>query len=198
MRFDAGEAAGAVAEWLRAEGLGNGGHANAALREVKLHLDTLKTVLVPQELFDRDKTGDYLGINNITIGERESVVLAGIPDGMVAIVVYPREVLDVMHGAFGDRLLFCSPFEVAVGMGGRHGATIYLTDNHAYITVRGASGWLRLCEVLPYSVDTDLLYYATRLCEQFDLARATVTVGGVGAQTVARSLRRVFRDCKSI
>ena len=170
---------------------------------VRIIPDTLKTVLVPAEVFNLAQVVNYLTINNISVGHDEAVIIARLAGGMaVAIIVSDREVTDAVAEMFEDRAIFSSPFESAAtndGIkhrkkdAGREFATICLTGKNVYITVRSIpDGEWRYCEALPYSGTADILYYMQELSARFDIRKTPVCISGPGAEKVEKAVRKAF------
>lgn len=171
---------------------------------VRVMPDTLKSVLVPAGLFDPARVGDYLMVNGIAVGPDEETVvsrLAGDGISAMAIMVCDREAVDAVADVFGACARFTSPFEATtVGMKhkkkhtGKEFATLYLTGENVYLTVRAIPGgeW-RYCEALPYSTTADILYYMQELATRFDIRKTPLHVSGEAAEKVAKALRKTFR-----
>ena len=171
--------------------------------------DTCKTVLVPEELFDRGQVADYLLINNIAAGAAETAEVAQVAVGAAcaaAVIVYDREALNVAREVFGDRLHITSPLEAAAAYScrkfkrkytGKDFAALYLTGANVYITVCTAgSGVLKYCEVLPYSSAADILYYMQEVGARFDLCKNPVYIKGIDGEKVAKLLKKTYKKCK--
>lgn len=199
----------ALREIAAARTAGSRSAVSSAAGEVRVLLDTPKTVLVPSELFVAEDAEKYLWLNNMSPNNDEEVVITPANEDITAVMAFSREALDTVREVFGNvsdavagdfagnsavgvasGLHFGTPFERVVGAGSR----IYLTGSNLYGAVvrEGRMVW---CDMLPYSCAADLRYYAAELTAQYPhLEQVRVQVSGLGAHAAVRELRHIFRN----
>ncbi len=190
----------------------------AGCRLAEVCPDTLRTVVVPGEYASADALAQLLKANNITPGEADEVVYAGVSSGIKAAVVCDRAELDVLREAASaangadaghDDAIGILPFAIVSpfsmngaclikhGAGRRRSAAVYLTPAHAYITVfeKKSGAWL-YADVMKWSAATDILYYMSVLDQQFGLRKGKLYLRGPRACEAGELLRKYFRKTR--
>lgn len=176
---------------------------------VRVMVDTPKTVLVPEEVFDREQIGDYLEVNNIDVLPSEKVAVAAFSIGTAAvkaIIVIDKAAVDSICGAFGaDKVSVTSPFETAdryrhvrrrKDTAGEY-ATVYMTAANVYFTVQhGKWAALEYCELMPYVSPEDVMFYMDEIAARFRLS--AVFLKGRDAEKVRKSLKKKIKGCKCV
>lgn len=176
---------------------------------VRVMLDTRKTILIPEALFDAKQIPHYLKINNIDVPPHQCMVLSRLVVGNTSadvIMVYDKYAVDTIEAVFGDNVWFTSLLDVAADYAkikhkkkdtGRDFTSLCLTTRNAYITIRSIPGGeLRYCEILPCSSPADILYYMEEFAVKFDIRQTPVYVSGVGSEGVCKTLRNHFTRTK--
>ncbi len=171
---------------------------------VNILLDTLRTVLIPTELFDPAHMPDYLAVNNITARpDEETIATRLMIGGAIGVMLCRRSIIAAADEVFGSRARFGSPFDTAAVYrtakhrkkdAGKEFTTLCLAGRNVYITVQSIpDGELRYCEALPYSAAADILYYIHELSARFDIRKSPLYVRGEGAEKVEKILRKTFK-----
>lgn len=177
---------------------------------VRIMADTLKTVLVPAQLFDPAQADDYLAVHNIVAGPGDRIIVSQLTGDNPAAVVMAcdRAIIDAATEVFGGKAWITSPFDTAGAYrgfkhkkkdAGKVFTTLYFTEKNVYITVQAIPGgeW-RYCEALPYAGAADILYYMQELSAQFDIRKTPLYIRGTGAEHMAKALRKPFKRCKCV
>lgn len=157
--------------------------------------DTLKEVLVPDELFDDSLIDNYLAVNNIEVGEGEQVAVVGIAEGVKSLVVYNKAVADIVARGVEQELTVGSHFGqniAALASNSGLACTLYLTPKNVYMTVVDA-GALKYCDALRWNSREDVAFYLATLDKEFGLGKSPVYVAGHNAGETAKYLRKFFK-----
>lgn len=157
--------------------------------------DTLKEVLVPDELFDDSLVANYLAVNNIEVGEGEQVAVVGIAEGVKSLVVYNKAVADIVARGVGQEFTVGSHFGqniAALTSNGGLACALYLTPKNVYMTVADA-GALKYCDALRCNGREDMAFYLATLDKEFGLGKSPVYVVGHNAGETAKYLRKFFK-----
>lgn len=171
------------------------------ITRVHIYIDTLRTVLIPHELFDTEMARDYFGINGITVAANDRLFVSDLDNGggkIKIITAVDGAWIDIIDEIFEEHPEFLSPFLINLCQKNVKDFTaIYLTPRNIYITVYAAiSGRMLFCEALPYSSVTDILYYMTDLAGRFDILKGIVNIKGYRSRETLRTLRKKFKKAE--
>ncbi len=154
-----------------------------------ISLDTAKTVLMPEHLFEKGVETDYLRFNGMEPAAVETVIVSEPQDGIIAVMAVDAAVAELARREFGGDVRFTSPLlEIAAGR--KRDVNILLTGENAYIAVWEKG--LRMAEALPDNSHDSLLYYMQVLGRRFKLRRFTINISGEGASGAGEMLDRYF------
>lgn len=172
--------------------------AGKKITNTRIYLDTLKTVLIPDELFDPEMTRDCFGINGITLAANDRLIVSDFADGngkIKIVTAVDGAWVDIIDEIFKERVELLSPFLInRCRKNAKDFTAIYLTPQNMYISVSEAvSGRIFFCEVLPYSSQTDIVYYITDLASRFDIQKGIVHIKGCRSRDTQRTLRKIFK-----
>jgi hypothetical protein len=163
--------------------------------ENKTLFDTAKTVLVPDEIFERGAEESYLRFNGMAPTTGEIAVATDSREGIVAVMAVPVNEWETFRkrggGAVSSPLL-----SVAENRGKNREMNIALTERNFYFAVWDHS--LRMAEVLPDNSIDSILYYMQVLGHKFRLKRFDIYVGGERAGLVAYTLRQYYPKVKVV
>ena len=159
---------------------------------VEISFATEKCVLVPAALFDPSSAEKYLSINGLACNDDECAVSSTETGGIIAVMAVPKGTVQTIKDALSGKATFSSPLLA------RHGSR--RKDLHIYVCGGVAcfnlyrDGKMRFAEAVRVCNTDDILYYATRLSEEFDLSDYSIHVGGDGAKKTRQLLKHYFKN----
>lgn len=166
---------------------------------VALYIDTLKSILIPSDLFDEESAAAYLKIHNISVSDREAIAVIDVSKSIKAIVIYDRTTTEQVGAALETEPIVNTPFcfmhhwMSAMMREGRYGA-FYISDNNVYMAIgEGILSNMLYFEVMPWKSPADILYYLHTLDGQFELKKSPIHIKGVNAEEVTKYLRKYFK-----
>lgn len=171
-------------------------------KSAEVYPDTLRTMVVPAEYGAAEAVPELLRINGITLDGNDEVFCADISPSIKAIMVYDRTAFNILRGLLGEVEVAC-PFSLnnanieKYGIGRRRTTAVYITPEHAYITVfeKKYGSWLYV-DVMKWTETTDILYYLSVLDQEFGLRKGKVYLRGAETDRACSFLRKYFRKTR--
>lgn len=152
---------------------------------------THKTVLVPNEVFERESAANYLALAGLGCAESECAVCSDPLREQVAVMAVDEGRLRQLTEAAGDRIVYTSPLLHRPDFAER-GVWLMHADGLLYVKVY--DNGLRLAEAVRAQGTTDVLYYLGRLDRSFPLENHPLVLSG--SDTLARQLRKYYPDVR--
>lgn len=151
---------------------------------------THKTVLVPSEVFEKESAANYLSLAGLGCAETECAVYSDPQRQQIAVMAIDKNCCRQLTETT-DRLVFTSPLLFQPKFSG---PSLWLLHTDGLLYVKLYDNILRLAEVVRAQGTTDILYYLGRLDRMFSLKTYPLCL--TGSSTLARQLRRYFRDVR--
>lgn len=158
---------------------------------VEISVVTEKCVLVPASLFEPSSAEKYLSINGLACNNDESVVSSNETDGIIAVMALSKATVQTIKDALSDKVVFTSPL-LAKHEGRRKDLYIYVCSGVACFNLY-RDGKMRFAEAVRICNTDDILYYTTRLSEEFDLSDYSIHVSGDAAKSTCQLLKHYFK-----
>ena len=160
---------------------------------VEFEVVTLKTILVPTEVFEAENAEKYLAVAGVPCSADEEAVC--ITDGWrTAVMAVSTECLAAIDETFGARAVFISPLLH------RHDVSGYKlhirTIGEVSCFKLYADSTLRFAEILPTAGADDVLYYVQGLDAQYGLKAYHIYIYGDGAEETSKVLKRYFKGVR--
>ena len=152
---------------------------------------THKTVLVPNEVFERDSAANCLALAGLGCTETECAVYSDPQREQIAVMALDERLHRQLTERAGRRLVYTSPLLHRPDFAER-GVWLMHTDGLLYVKVY--DNGLRLAEAVRAQGTTDVLYYLGRLDRSFPPASHPITLSG--SDTLARQLRKYYPDVR--
>ena len=158
---------------------------------VEVELLTLRTMLVPEELFDKEHAGEVLAAAGMAALPGECPVWSAPQQNAVAVMAAAENALAVVHERLGGRARYTTPL-LCVPQTSVPTVWMYYAAGLLYIKVY--DGKLRFAEVVPAPDEADLLYMLERLGSEFRLRDYTLRIGSGDGRALKRKLGGYFRQ----
>lgn len=169
-------------------------------------LDTPKTVLVPQRLYDPDDAGKYLAFHGLEPAEGERVYVSDPVGGTVAVMAANGQRTEALKERTGDPALISplqynlmlpvSDLKIKKGVGA-YCAAVHLAPSRCYVSlflVSSGGRELVFCDHYPYAGAADLLYYLGMMAGRYPGAGGMpVILRGHGADKEAKAIGKYHR-----
>lgn len=161
----------------------------AGQEPVEVELLSVRTMLVPKELFSPECARALLAANGMPAGEDERVVWSDTRAETVAIMAADPEALRRTEERLGTRGRFTTPLlHVPIAAGPT--IWLYYTGHLLYIKVYNVQ--LRLAEVIATPTEADILFAAEQLAREFGPAEYELRVAGERTRMLFKLLRKQF------
>ena len=156
---------------------------------VEVELLTPRTMLVPEELFDKEHAGEVLAAAGMAALPGECPVWSAPQQNAVAVMAAAENALAAVHERLGDRARYTTPL-LCVPQASVPTVWMYYAAGLLYIKVY--DGKLRFAEVVPAPDEADLLYMLERLGSEFRLRDYTLRIGSSDGRALKRKLGGYF------
>lgn len=169
-------------------------------------IDTLKTVMIPSEIYRDGAVGEYLSIHNISVDRNEQADISKPVCGTVAVMVSDRAVLEHLGKALGE-FKVVSPLQynlmlrpVPVEKKGEAYVLLYNCPQRIYISVFATSDEKELIynDVFPVTGDPDIIYCLDRIRKEFPVSGSTLFVSGFGKEKLSGSIGQYFKNVRCV
>ena len=158
---------------------------------VEVELLTPRTMLVPEELFDKEHAGEVLAAAGMAALPGECPVWSAPQQNAVAVMAAAENALAAVHERLGGRARYTTPL-LCVPQTSVPTVWMYYAAGLLYIKVY--DGKLRFAEVVPAPDEADLLYMLERLGSEFRLRDYTLRIGSGDGRALKRKLGGYFRQ----
>ena len=152
---------------------------------------TPRTMLVPEELFDKEHAGEVLAAAGMAALPGECPVWSAPQQNAVAVMAAAENALAAVHERLGGRARYTTPL-LCVPQTSVPTVWMYYAAGLLYIKVY--DGKLRFAEVVPAPDEADLLYMLERLGSEFRLRDYTLRIGSGDGRALKRKLGGYFRQ----
>ncbi len=151
-----------------------------------------RTMLVPADLFDTEKSAELLAANGMPPTAEECVVHSDPEAEFVALAAINREALRQVEEKLGERARFTTPL---LDTPANTAKTVWMSRRAGllYIKVYDA-GELQLAEVLPAATETDVAYFFERLDGCFPLKGYELRIAGDDPKAARKLLGKRFKQ----
>lgn len=151
-----------------------------------------RTMLVPADLFDTEKSAELLAANGMPPTAEECVVHSDPEAEFVALTAINREALRQVEDKLGGRARFTTPL---LDTPANTVKTVWMSRRAGllYIKVYNA-GELQLAEVLPAATETDVAYFFERLDSCFPLKGYELRIAGDAPKAARKLLGKRFKQ----
>lgn len=168
----------------------------------KLYADTLKCVLVPEELFREEDAKRYLHLHGIEFTEGEYTVCSRPVCGSVAVMRLKKKVMEKLGSRLGEfdvaHMLQFNMERESSAADGCSRIRIYISPGLCHITAYGTEG-LVAAESYPVDSAADIVYYLDCITRLQGLDPGIpVLVDGHRAGEVAGALSRTFKGARCV
>lgn len=158
---------------------------------VEVELLTANSIVVPTECFEPSSAKQLLQLSGVEYSDDESVVWSRDFDGVTAIMVVPKHVIDHLIQAYGDCIDYTSPLLHSIRKGGQY-LYIYNAEGLAYFKFYENS-ICRFCEAMPTNSYDDILYFIESIIQIFDSKRTLIGVAGDDIENLIKLLQQYYK-----
>lgn len=158
---------------------------------VSVFLETVRSVFVPEPLFDPAAVEGYLAANGWELRDGEEVVISTAAAGIVALMAWRADETAAIRHASPDTARFWSPIQLLAANPQDESVSVRIAGNIAYLAVFERS--LQYVEILPCFSPDDLIFYLHKLEERFPVRKMTVRLSGDDPAELRKALRRYYK-----
>ena len=126
--------------------------------------------------------------SGMDLTEDKSIVVSPAVNGMVALMLFPKSIVETLVGRFG-RCEFRSPLQEIAG--DKNAIRLFSTARCTYMTLSDDS--LRFADVIADRSTDTVLYLLQTLNKEFGTSRMRIKVGGEDARRLARELSVYYK-----
>ena len=160
---------------------------------VEVELLTAKSLLVPEECFAPELAYKLLSLSGIACSDEELPVWSDAKDGVVALMLLHREVVEMLNECYGSRLKYTSPLlRGCEGMADGRYLYLYCADHVAYFKLYNGPQ-LDFCEAMTIAGVNDILCTTQRVAELFGCDELTVKVAGPASDDAIKLLKQYHK-----
>lgn len=160
----------------------------AAIDEAVVLLDTEETLLVPADIYEEGMQTGYVLRSGMDLTEDKSIVVSPAVNGMVALMLFPKSIVETLVGRFG-RCEFRSPLQEIAGE--KNATRLFSTARCTYMTFSDDS--LRFADVIADRSTDTVLYLLQTLNKEYGTSRMRIKVGGEDARRLAGELSVYYK-----
>ncbi len=162
---------------------------------VKVEILTVRTLLVPEELFVPEHAAALLAADGKAPLIGEETICTAPQHDIVAVMAVPSQALQQLHERLdeGTTLTYTTPLLVDP-----HPTkpTVLLQWIAGYLYIKIYQAGLRLAEVLPAPTDADIRYAIERLDTAFPFNRYALRIAGGEARRVSKLAGKFFKHVR--
>ena len=159
---------------------------------VEVELLTPRTMLVPEELFDKEHAGEVLAAAGMAALPGERAVWSAPQQNAVAVMAAAEDALAAVRERLGDRAHYTTPL-LCAPQASVPTVWMYYAAGVLYIKVYDG-GELQLAEAIPAATDTDAAYFFERLDGCFPLKEYELRIAGDNPKAARKLLGKRFRQ----
>lgn len=152
-------------------------------------VSTVKSVAVPEQLFDAANMADYLAMAHLAVAKNEVVVATQPKDGVVVVMAVNAECNALLQQSFPQGVVYISP--LTMGELPEEGSVLYLAEGVLYIRV--VRQGLQLAEVVAVNSEADMLYTLEQIHRLYGIYNMYARVQGANKQLVG-ACKKVFKN----
>ena len=156
---------------------------------------TVRTLLVPEELFKPEHAASLLAADGKAPLTGEETVCTAPQNGVVAVMAVPSQALQQLHERFdeGTPLTYTTPLLLDLHT---TQPTVLLQWVAGYLYIKIYQTGLRLAEVLPAPTDADIRYAIERLGTAFPFKQYALRVAGREARRLGKLTGHFFKQVR--
>ena len=155
-------------------------------------IDSAKTVLVPQELYEPELAEGYMAVNDKALDDDECIVNAQKGE-IVALIAVSRRLAQAFDNP-SWKVTYTSPLLDGI-VSYTKAVRIQTTPHNTYITISN-NGSLQYAEVFATTDPTNIAFVMNKLGEVFKLGRYEIKVTGDDAGAIVENLNDTFKNCQ--
>jgi len=157
---------------------------------VEVELLTPRTMLVPEELFDKEHAGEVLAAAGMAALPGECPVWSAPQQNAVAVMAAAENALAAVHERLGGRARYTTPLlrEVQAGT-----PTVWAYRTAGLLYIKVSDGSLRFAGVIPAPDTADVCYFTERLEKEFALKSCELRISGDAAKACGKLLKGYFK-----
>ena len=153
-----------------------------------LLLDTAETLLIPAEMYEEGMQEGYMRRSGLDLTADKSIVVSAVVNGIVALMLFPKDIVDAVTGHF-EHCEFRSPLQEIAGE--KNVVRLFLTARMVYVALSGDS--LRFADVIEDRSTDTVLYLLQTLKKEFKTAGFRIKVSGEDARSMAERLSVYYK-----
>ncbi|WP_290539848.1 hypothetical protein [Alistipes sp.] len=162
--------------------------------EVTMELLLPRTMLVPGELFDAERSTEMLAANGMPPTAAECVVASDPEAEAVAVTAVDREVLRQVTEKLGGRVRFTTPL---LHVPADAAKTMWMSRRAGVLYIKVYDGGkLQLAEAIPAATDIEVAYFFERLGGCFPLKEYELRIAGDNPKAAHKLLGKRFRETR--
>ena len=161
--------------------------ADGAVAEVVV--STVKSVAVPEPLFNAAAMVDYLAMAHLAVAKNEVAVAAEPKDGIVVVMAVNAECDALLQKSYPQGVVYRSP--LTMGELPEEGSVLHLAEGVLYIRV--VKQGLQLAEAVEVNGEADILYVLEQIHHLYDIYNMCARVQGANKQLMG-ACKKVFKN----
>lgn len=161
---------------------------------LRVTIDSAKTILVPQSLYEPSMAEGYLSLNDKRVEREECIVTAQKAD-IVALMVIDQRIARALKNDKW-KVTYSSPLLEGVVSYAKC-VRINITEQNTYITISD-NGKLQYAEAFATTQIDNILFIVENLHEVLSIKGYEVRVSGPDAESVAEAMKGRFKVCKVV
>lgn len=168
--------------------------------------DTIKTILIPEEVYTAGCEKEYIGLHNYTMEHDEKVDVSKPVCGTVAVIISPENILRVLGESLGEfSVASLSQYNMLVAAAkagskrpGQDDVLVYLSVRYMYISVfnrNGANAFpvLAYNNTVPYKTPDDILFHLDWVYNNITGNKPVSCIRGEFTGDVREFLKKYFK-----
>jgi len=159
---------------------------------ITICIDSAKTVLVPQELYEPALAEGYMAVNDKAVDDDECIVTARKGE-IVALMAVSRRLVQAFDNQ-SWKVTYTSPLLDGI-VSYTKAVRIKTIAQNTYVTISD-NGSLQYAEVFATTDPTNIAFVMNKLGEVFKLNRYEIRVSGENAGEIVENLKDAFNNCK--
>lgn len=152
-------------------------------------LITEKITLVPEVMFDPERTTEYLAFVGLAPAYDEVAVYSPVVDDKVAVMAMSKACYEKLTAEFGSNILFSSP--LIEGHAPKEGALLDLVGDVLYVRI--FNGGMLFGEAMRVENDADILFMLAQINKVYNIYNMHVRARG-DVSRVAKLTKNLFKD----
>ncbi len=161
---------------------------------LRITIDSAKTILVPQSLYEPTLADGYMSINDKPLESDECIVTARKGD-IIALMAIDQRIARALNNDKW-KITYSSPLLEGI-ISYAKGVRITMTPKNTYITISD-NGKLMYAEAFATTDPNNVRFIMEKLHEVMKIKKYEARVSGPNAENVAQALNGLFKECKAV